>query len=101
MVSAWRAVAKLSTSTTSLCPLPPNFRHSAGFVRFSTLVICSSGWMATDVATREVATRRHTGSVSGHSGMHSIYAAVAYRNVDGTPGVQSAFDRNDCADITR
>jgi hypothetical protein len=57
--------------------------------------------MATDVATSEVATRRHTELVSGHLAMHVIYAAVADRNVDGTACVQSAFDRNDCADITR
>jgi len=57
--------------------------------------------MATDVTMREGATSRYTGLVFGHSGMHIIYAAVADRNVDGTVYVQSAFDRNDCADITR
>lgn len=82
-------------------PLPPNSRHSAGFVRFSTVVIRSSGSMATDVTMREGATSRYTGLVFGHSGMHIIYAAVADRNVDGTACVQSAFDRNDCADFTR
>jgi hypothetical protein len=65
------------------------------------LVIHSSGWMATDVATRQGATKRHTGLTSVQPAMHSIYAAVADRNIDGTAGVQSAFNRNDCADITR
>jgi len=82
-------------------PPPPNSRYPAGFAPFSTSAIRSSGWMATDVTMREGATSRYTGLVFGHSGMHIIYAAVADRNVDGTACVQSAFDRNDCADFTR